>query len=299
MVKNKKTQRYIEEELPYQILMHIYENSRAPLRELGRKLGISYHVIARVLKKYEEQYKIVYTLDLDPRALGFSEGRLITVKFNRMPDLDWLTKKLKKDIFVQDAYIAEGDFSLLLFVVGLSPDDFQFWQFKFRMDMAKYAPRVNFSNVNISYLGFLPLRNELIEKSEMITSAEKKVLTVLNGNSRVRLNDLVHESGLSYMRTIYILKKLQDRGIIKRFSALTQRPDKRLYYAYGMTLIPVEHHELLSVALAEETLREDLHSIVNDYGLTLNTNGTYDLFDMCAFDAVLYYKNGVLDVLEC
>ncbi|MEM0149322.1 MAG: Lrp/AsnC family transcriptional regulator, partial [Candidatus Micrarchaeaceae archaeon] len=85
MTKSKAVAEYIENEFPYQLLMHLNDNSRLSLRKLGRELNISYHVVATKLKELEEKYKLFYTLEIDTDKLGFSEGKLIMIKFERMP----------------------------------------------------------------------------------------------------------------------------------------------------------------------------------------------------------------------
>jgi len=283
MPASRQTQDYIEKELPYKILMSIYKNSRASLRELGENLGISYHVIQSILKRMEEEYKITYSLELDESKLGFTEGRMITIKFGRMPNVDFLKEKFQKDIFVQNAYLAEGDFDVVFYVVGLSSKDFSIWYHKLRVDLAEYAPVLKFSVVDASGVGFLPLRNELMNESTVLSSQEKKVLTLLNSNSRMRLKDIITASGLNQMKVLYIIKKLKTMGIIKKFSALTQNPDKRLFFMYTLSNTPGKTHRELLLKFLKELVSEDLHEVSNDYCLIMDVTGAFDAIYFCDF----------------
>jgi len=282
----RKTQEYVKNELPYKLLMSIYENSRASLREIGKKLNISYHVVHAVLKDLESRYQIVYTLDLDEGKLGFAEGRLITIKFGIKPSIDIIKQTIKKEFFIQDAYLAEGDFDLLLYVVGVDPRDFQRWQWNLRVALNKYRPELKFSSVSLRFLGVLPLRNDLIKESKVLSDSEKVVLTMLNDDSRIKLSHIVKKLKITPDRATYIIKKLCAMGIIKKFTSLVQNPDKRIFYAYCVSLMPSEKHTELIKALANEMIKEDMHETVNDYALAINTNGDYDMVHLCAF------KNG-------
>ncbi len=284
MPASRKTQEFVKNELPYKLLVYLYDDSRAPLKALGRKFNISYHTVAEVLKRLEEKYKLSYTLELNEQALGFSEGRVITIKFATMPSIDALKERFKKDIYVQDAYLGSGDFDLLLYVVGLTNKDFDLWQFKFRVDFSEYKPSVRMSTLNRYNKGFFPLRNELIAASTSLNDSEKKVLLLLNESSRMKLNVITQKSHLTQMRVIYLIKKLNEKGVIQKYATLVQQPDKRLFAAYSYTITPGKFHEKLLLNFLEVITQEDLHRAVNDYGLICDTTGFYDGFFVCAFD---------------
>ncbi len=286
MPAKRKTQNYVKNDLPYALLMSLYEDSRASLRGLGKRFKISYHVINSVLEELEDKYDIKYTLELDETRLGFVEGKIITIKFGIKPGIDFIKERIRKDFFIQDAYLAEGDFDLLLYVVGVEPKDFQKWQWTLRMGLSKYKPALKFSNVSSRIMGFFPIKSSLIKESEELSKGERAVLMLLNDNSRMRLSDIAKRLKMSPDKVVYLIKKLKEMGAIKRFTALTQNPDKRILYAYGAYMIPTEEHIELAITMAKEIVNEDLHETVNDYAVTADMNGNYDFFAVCAF------KNG-------
>lgn len=283
MPARRETQKYIEDELPYRILGDVYENSRSTLKEMGRKLNISYQVVGRLLKKLEEQYSIVYTLDLDEQALGFSEGKVMTIKFEKAPNIDLLKEKFGKDIFVQDAYLATGDFDLLIYVVGLTSKDFQAWQFSLRQEFSEYSPTVKVSDVNYQQIGFFPIRSELIHESTVLNDVEKRILMTLNENSRIKLKDLVRKSSTTQMRAIYAMQKMKENGIIKSFSALTQNPDKTLFVCYTLVITPIKEHTKLFLEFAKEIVSEEFRETVNDYAFWSDCQGSIDALVLCSF----------------
>ena len=205
-----QTQEYVKNELPYEILMSLYKNSRASLRELGRDLGISYHTINTTLKELEKKYKIEYTLEIDASRLGFTESRIITIKFGTMPDINYLKTRITKDIFIQNAYLAEGEFDLLLHIVGIGEKDFQSWQWSLRMDLSNYKPSFKFCTVSDWMVGFLPLREELIRQTSVLSKTEINVLVLLNLDSRIRIKEISKKLRLPPSRIVYIIKKLRN-----------------------------------------------------------------------------------------
>ncbi len=284
MPPSKRTKEYVENELPYKILMQIYENSRASLKELGRKLGISYHVVAKVLERLEHDSDIRYTVEVDEKKLGFAEGRIVLIKFGSAPSIDSLKERLQKDIFVQNAYMASGDFDLLLYVVGLNEHEFGSWQFKLRSEMSEYRPIVSASTIFASVIGFFPLRSEILEKSEVLSPLEKRILKLLNEDSRLKLRELVKRAKTTQMRVIYSIKKMKQMGIIKRFTALSQKPDKRLIVAYSVSQFPDDKHKDTRLRFWKEMLDENLKEVVNEYAIITDTVGAFDAIYVCAFN---------------
>lgn len=283
MPASKEVQEYVKNELPYKILMALYEDSRAPLRSIGRDLNISHYIVSSVLKELEKRYDIIYTLELNVHALGFYNNKLITIKFGVQPSIDSLKNMMKNDVFVQDAYLATGDFDLVMYVVGLTPEDFQQWQFKLRIKLSEYKPKFNVSDVNMYADGFLPIKSELIEKSVMLSNTEKRVLTSLNDNSRIKMKDLVKKSKVSAVSIFYMMKRFKEKGIVKKYSALVQNPSKRIFSTFSVRLTPIKEHEILSIKLSEAILGESYHEITNDYCAAINTNGAVDSFYICTF----------------
>ena len=285
MPATKESRKYVDKELPYRLLAEIHKDSRRSMKELGRSLGISHHTVSRTLEKLEEKYGLAYTLDFDPGKLGFSEGRIITIKFEERPGLDFLKQRFEKDIFVQDVYSAEGDFDLLLYVIGLTPTEFAAWQWKLRIDLKKYKPLLKISTADNFVIGFLPLRNQLIEMSDKLSGVEKKILTELNENSRIKLNELIKRSKTTQMKVIYAMKKFKKEGIIKKYTALVQNPTKRIFLAFTILFSPNENHSKLRSVFLKELVKEDLHSATSDYSVILDTVGAYDSIYICTFDS--------------
>ncbi|MGC8538921.1 MAG: winged helix-turn-helix transcriptional regulator, partial [Candidatus Micrarchaeia archaeon] len=283
MPANKKLQEYVKNELPYKILQELYKDSRTSLLAMARKFGVSNHTVEVALKELESKYGLAYVLQLDEKKLGLVEGKIITIKFDEQPDLGKLKESLQKDVYVQDAYFSQGDFDLIMYVTGLESEDFNRWQFSLRKRLFEYGPRFSLFSIWTLQLGFLPIRNEIIADSTELNSLEKKILMLLNENSRIKMKELVKRAKTTQTKAIYVIRKLKEKGIIKRFSTLVQNPEKRLYMAYGTSHMPSMEHDKLLLQYLKLIVSEDLHKASNDYALIIDGVGSYDALYICDF----------------
>lgn len=285
MTASNSERERIKEKLPHELLRLLYLNSRMSVKQLSKELDISYHTVSKYLKLCEEKYSLHYTIDVNTHMLGFSEARLLGVKFERVPDIKLLKKHFENDPLVQNVYLGSGDFNLLIHVIGTEPIKYDVWQYKFRLEFCHYKPRVKECALSVFDEGFMPIRNKLIKESKNINESEKKILIELILNSRLRLKDLSKRTKLSQMRVIYKVKKLQALGIIKSFTVCVQNPDKRLFIFYGGAIIPNEfHHPTLLLKVLEKIINEeDIRNTTTDYSVVCDSTGHYDFVGFCNF----------------
>ena len=276
----------IAEKLPHELLQKLYLNSRVSIKQLEKELGISSHTISKILQECENKYGLVYTLDINTSILGFSEPRIIAVKFEeKVPDIKLLKRVLSKDLFVQNAYLATGDFDLILHIIATNRNEYNLWLYRFRMGFCHYKPRVKVSTIDYLVDGSLPLRGALIKRSKEINASEKKLLLSLINDARRRVTDVSKDTKLSQMMVIYLMNKLVKKGIIRKFTTYIQTPEKRLFLFYAVTDIPNEDHhpksllKFLDKIIGEESSTE----VTNDYAVVLETSGQFDtMFNSCS-----------------
>ena len=97
-----------------QILSLLLENGRIPLKEIGKKLGISDVAVKKRIDKLEKAGIIKgYTANIDPKALGFSIISLTGVDVEP-GDLIRLARILSSKKYVKSAWITAGDHSIML-----------------------------------------------------------------------------------------------------------------------------------------------------------------------------------------
>lgn len=286
MTASKDERSNIEAHLPHDMLKELYLNSRVSIKELERKFGISHHTLSKCLKECEEKYGLTYTLDIDTSRLGFSEPRIITVKFQEsVPEIELLKKTLEKDPFVQNAYLAAGDFDLILHIVAFGQANYIGWLFGFRVKFSHYKPVVKVVTLDDVAEGFMPINSIAIKRSDVINESEKALLLKLTENSRKKVKHLAKETGLSQMKIIYLMKSLYDKKIIRKFTTCIQRPDKRIWMFFTISLMPSEDHKpQLQTRLINEIARgEDERGITTDYSVVYDTSGHFDSVLFCNF----------------
>jgi hypothetical protein len=211
--------------------------------------------------------------------------RLIAIKFEKVPDTLLLKKRFEKDYFIQNAYFGSGDFNLIIHVIPLSQSEYTKWLFKFRVEFSNYKPKIKVVTLDDLIDGFIPIRKNLVEKSNRINNAEKKIITTLIDNSRIRLKELAKETKLSQMRVIYSINKLKKTGVIKRFTTCVQNPDKRIFLFYTLVITPnKDHHSILLLKLLNKILgEEDERQATTDYSVVSDTSGHFDSVFFCNF----------------
>jgi DNA-binding Lrp family transcriptional regulator len=273
----------------------LYIDSRIPISALTEKIGISHQTVVKYVDELEKEYELIYTVDVDTSKLGFSEPRIITLKLEGMPDKEKLIQRFKSYRFVQNAYLAKGDFDIVMHVILPRNESYSGWEYTMRIELNRYNPRMKVATLNDFTEGFLPIREELIKMSNVLDKNEKKVLLLLVKNSRMKLKDLVKMSGLSQMKVIYSIKKMRKAGIIKRFTATIQTPGMGLFVFSGVSLIPTEthHSNFLKQLLLEIISNEHKDNLPTDYSVVCDTSGHFDSVNfLCFANGDLMYKRG-------
>ena len=87
------------------------------------------------------------------------------------------------------------------------------------------------------------------------------------------------------MKTIYVMKKLQRSGVIKRFTTCTQNTDKRLFIFCALVVIPTEEHHPTSLLKLLDNIigGAEKNEAVTDYAAVYDTSGHFDSVDFCNF----------------
>ncbi len=294
MTASSNERKDIRKHLPYTLFGKLYLNSRISIKNLERELGISHHTLSKYLKSYEKQYGLQYTLDINTTLLGFSEARILAIKFGQLPPIKLLRKVLSNDPFVQNAYLATGDFDLILHVIGLNHTEYNHWEFKFRVGFSHYKIRVKTSTLDDIVEGVIPIRSKLISNSREINQIEKNILKELLKNSRIKLKNLAERTEVSQMKALYVIRKLQKKGIIKQFTTTIQDPDKRIFLFYTVNSIPNEnHHSDSFLKFVERIINDEQNDITTDYSVVCDTSGNFDSIYFCNFkDGMNLNKRG-------
>ncbi len=275
----------VTEEKMYSLLNALYHNSRYTVKFLSHKLGLSYYNTSKLIRKCESKYKLKYTININPKALGFTGSKIVLIKFEDIPNSSMLKNELSKDLFVQAAYFCKGDFDLLLYVVATSESEYGLWEWTLRAVLGKYKPIFFSSQVGWLDVGFMPLSSDLIKKSTVITDREKSILLLLNDNSRMRVREISRITGLSHFQVVNTLKSLKATNKVPLFSTFVQKPTKNILSAsfFRFNAPAVSHPKMLKDVL-KILLEEKFDNVTSDYALIYDLTGTNDLMIVCNFE---------------
>ena len=107
-----------------QILLELTNNSRMPILEISRKIGISGAAIHQRLRKLEKSDLISgHHLKLNPKALGYSTLAFIGVYFYKAEKNKEAIKAMKKIPQILECHYTTGNWSVLIKVLCRNNED--------------------------------------------------------------------------------------------------------------------------------------------------------------------------------
>ena len=219
------------------ILRDLCMDSRVTITELAEKYTVSRHVVKERIEALEREFALRYTIEPNYMALGFTEMHLLRMKFNKKPKPADLASIFAKSRVAQLVFTAKGDFDGVIFAVAKSPMEYSQWETALYGALSKYGANVVQSETNIFHLGFIPLDDKAIEASNL-EPIYKKMLGIINDNSRISIRDLSKEMGVSEALTRYYFRELDKLKLIKRYTTVvTKSPMKYNIVYFGNNYI--------------------------------------------------------------
>lgn len=209
------------------ILRALSTDSRASVTQLAKLAKCSRVTVMKNIKVLEEKLDIKYTLEIDESRLGGSERHIVVMKFLIKPPAEVLYDFFKNDDYAQEVYITKGAFDLFVYVRAVDPVSYIKWETYIAAELSKYRPIFRPSEYTVAQFGFWPLNNSFvneINKSTKISENDKKILLLLNQNSRMSISEISKAVGRGKGTVRYRLLKLKESGIIKRFTIAVQKP---------------------------------------------------------------------------
>ncbi|MEM0149824.1 MAG: winged helix-turn-helix transcriptional regulator [Candidatus Micrarchaeaceae archaeon] len=194
-------------------------DSRQSSSELARKLGITRYNANKILKNLESKYHIKYTMDLDYRALGFAQMHVFYLNFDTTPKLSELEKLLKNSTRIVFFATAKGDFDAIALAISRNSMEYSQIEVGFQASLIDYKTTFRSAALTGMRFGFMPLSNVQL-RNAAIEEDYKKLLLELNADSRIPAKELASKLGIDDNMINYYIKKMQQNGIIKRFTAM-------------------------------------------------------------------------------
>ena len=279
------------------IIRILSEDSRTSITKIASDLGLSRQTVKSRLGSIEKTLDVRYTLELNEKALGILAPHIVVMEFAKKPDYDYITRLLNKSYIPQLAFTIKGKNQMCIYAIATSPTQYAYWNSTMSILLSRYGVNSYSSEIVHKQLGFVPLRNELIERLDLDPNA-KALIKMLNENSRQTVHQLSKSLGRHFNTVTYTLGKLVKSGYVKRFT-LTLSCQRRMVPARFMIKYMVkEHREKDSSRARRGITYDDPDSIVNRYIFNSSMVGSWDLFGMGVFDnydigyehCALFYK---------
>ncbi len=270
------------------------ENSRASISEISKAVSMSRKTVVDRIRKMEEEFRISYTVEFNESALGLVSPHLICVKFDSKPDYAKVTKLLGQSYIPQFAVATKGQYDLIIYAVGTFGREYARWDKNMQILIGELGGEWRSSEVVHRQLGFLPLRNELLDRVEM-PQKYRDMLKILNSNSRTSFQEMSKTLGMHFNTVAYNFNKLLKTNYLKRFTITMDKPKDVTLMTFFSKYRPTENYEKDSAKSRRALQGDDENSLISRFLMTAPLIGTYDFFTMGAYDnPEAAYKHDVL-----
>jgi DNA-binding Lrp family transcriptional regulator len=270
------------------IVRILSENSRTSLTKIAEQLGVSRRTVQNRLRSIEKALEIRYTLELDENKLGVPTPHIVVMEFAKKPDYNHVSNLLKKSYIPQLAFTLKGKNQICVYAIAASPTHYARWNSTMGILLSKYGVNIFSSDITHKQLGFVQLRNELIDRLE-IEPNTKNLIKLLNENSRASIQQLSKGLGKHFNTVTYTFNKLVGSGYIKRFTLTMGRQADMVPARFLIKYMVKEHRERDSAKARLAIKADDKDSIVNRYIFNSSLVGAWDHFGLGVFDS---YKTG-------
>ena len=277
------------------IVEMLSDDSRTSIAEMSKVLGISRGTVSLWLKRAERAFGIRYTLDINEGKLGLENPHIILVKFAKRPEYGKIKEILDGSKPIQFAAKTKGDYDLLIYANTRSKIGYMNWDRRLRRELlVEYGGEWDTSDISFKSLGYLPLRGSAIT-SGIVPDKYKKMLALLNDNSRIPLNELSKELGLSYTATVYAFKRLMESGYVNRFTISLAPLEDVSLMSMAARFIPTSDYEGIDNLVRRFYTADDKDPLISRYVIAMPLVGSYDFFTIGVFDnPEIAYKSNIL-----
>jgi DNA-binding Lrp family transcriptional regulator len=117
-----------------------------------------------------------------------------------------------------------------------------------------------------------------------IPEEDKKMLGVLNENSRISFKELSRRLGINYKTCIYNFNLVKER-YVKRFTIAMESPPKISFMSLFSKYVPTEAHEKASDYSRRLFTADEPNPLISRYILKSSLIGSYDSFAIGVFDS--------------
>jgi len=212
------------------ILYHLDLNSRKPINQIAKNIGLSKDLTNYRLKKLEkEQYILGYQTIIDFKKLGYLTVRTRVTLIDTIPQkekeiIDFLIKQ-KKVFFILELEGTELTFGLMVEEIEELYEFYKNFETKFKKFLSekKFNIYSNLYHFNRNYLGNFKEKNTLklgFSKKEKVDELDLKILKILAKNSRTPTLDIATTLKVPATTIAHRIKRLENKKIIVGYGIL-------------------------------------------------------------------------------
>ncbi len=271
----------IDGNLRSKLLLILYRDSRVPISAIAKELHINYYLTRKTLSWLRKEKKLAYTVHLNCRNMGFDTERYIVIKFEKVPDRKLLIGEFSDDVFIQNAYLLNGDFDVLLHIVKASNAQYLLWEQTLRIRLSEFRPILMVFDKTYAPTGFLPLSSKLIRASPSLSDREKDILVVLNDSSRASINNIMAKTGLTHGTIQRTINNLKRKGVLIKTTIIISGAKNRIMSVFTLKNLKISynHQKYRNQALSKLTSDDSLSSH-GKYDYISYTSGYFDMLMM-------------------
>ncbi len=212
------------------ILYHLDLNSRKPINQIAKNIGLSKDLTNYRLKKLEkEEYVLGYQTIIDFKKLGYLTIRTRITLIDTTPQkekeiIDFLIKQ-KKVFFILELEGTELTFGLMVKEIEELHEFYKEFETKFKKFLSekKFAIYSNLYHFNRNYLGNFKEKNTLklgFSKKEKVDELDLKILKILSKNARTPTIEIAISLKVPATTVAHRIKQLENKKIIVGYSIL-------------------------------------------------------------------------------
>jgi DNA-binding Lrp family transcriptional regulator len=215
------------------IFRELCEDSRISVTALAEKVKCSRNTVLSNIRSLDKEFGLYHTIEFNRDTTHTNYVQVWCVKFGKKPSTEELQKVFQDDYRVRFVAETEGDFDLFINVAADMADRYMNWSVRTATRLLPYIPRIMPSAVILPHTGFFRVRNELLEMVDLsylgLDDVDKRILIVLNENSRSSFLEISKKTGVSVETVRYRINRIMKMGLVRRFTTILKKPPEDYY----------------------------------------------------------------------
>lgn len=270
------------------LLRRLSSDSRTSISDIAKELKCSRATVTKMMEMLEEKLGIKYTLEVNEYALKDAQRHLITISFTKKPTAEFLKEFFDHERFVQEVYMTEGAFDLMIYTRTSDPITYITWETYLASALADYGALLKPCEIVETQFGFFPLDDSFVDEiggKVKVDAVDKKLLVLLNQNSRMSVAEMSRRVKLRDSTIRYRIFRMKREGLIRRFTLIIQRPPQEYPMVYLNTYrfnrgIADRFLRLITFWMEQDT---EL-TLLNPFQIIAPVSGSYRSFAFTIFE---------------